>query len=1428
MEFLRSCTSNVHLLHSEASFELKYDCYNLQADGSSERETAKDVLQRLRSDSYIATLDTEASPCLWLFHPKGRDDDLPQFQGLHHHATGSINALNLAEAVRRHRVESMAQPIALFFDAFSAYVPQILRTTGQASPVSFMTWILTSCKGGLLDYQETAHPFPSQTIALSVQFRVTPGGTIITLVETYPTNLFLASERVSWNAVGEEVVLAPFGFVGVVTKFSPRLDDVKTADSAWSWLVQRYPFLKQIDSAGSDLAWISVTLSSASFRDGLPSDSLPAPRDIVWPACLCLGKDGDAIRIEEVGWCLGDKHYADFFEPIKEAERWFLGAADRERIVSTEDKNMNTQAAEPPSERAEEDLDFSTSPLYNRNLEPGASNGVYPTPPDGIAPAHNPPTSSSLNAADMPTEEDQAMRSSPENPSRKSSIDMDLGEAGEDDDGNLFGDMEEDMFGNPDVTDADFNFFDQSNAARGISRQISPDKALPLSVENLGTAESSSHNQDQRSNHQISEPMDVSEGARRNSMHTDSDEVAGDRASLPKIVMPGGGDPLSPKDDEPYQQPATRADVATPPLSPVLVKDRLLESNSDPGTAVQLPKSDGEDKGRRFAPVPFKPLVSNASAKYKNGGRFANDTNPERTSSLGNFSKRNISLRDFLDTRAKLDDKQAKQTITSVGLRALRLDETDESDTDSVMSTDIGTYPASKRLAINLDGLEATSQAVIVDDKRTKPVDRMSINLEALDMLYKRWISFNSSNFTMLNTWSTALSWTYSLGHVRKKAQEVFWDMFDYDGQDLINIAQLAAEYDLTNWSATTIVNQNNASLPVHAREKCLTSTATLTGTRVLTLSNIATLGVSAASTPADQANRNGPRPTPRRGAGIVGGATFGQQLFPLSAPFVRIRRGDAAWDLLSSALNFWEALALEPSHGPKDISTDIITIGSDDLKDVCLQFTQDVQYVYETCKFGTHDIGFRVHKKVAVPSDSPGPTPSTDRLILTALREACTDLAKKLNHRYRQVGAKASVVHLFNPFDDPRMGKYVCASFQACLRELSPGARNVTLQMIPFRLIAASGGAVVPRAQQLLRLCLSTYDKVKPQKPEPIPTPWKLFCAPSISLVSPLPRKVNFALNETPPINLMQEAQVLHIAYAVSSDARWLNVAWTDYTGNHQARQSYCLYRADPEAVFTAVKNVTSSLMTSSATWRVIIACVGHSRPSERQIFANLNAANVAVSIVDVSLSPVVQIYPQSTEVEPPQPIPTTPALAQGASSLTPASTPQAASTVSPDAHHPPTPSSTDHNNYANQSQNAEPTAPDPDAHLVDTRDESFALVLPFTTTRSPPSTLFPAPQKKVLASGQLLKRGDAVPGQALPSLGVDVVEVLPPKIPQGQSSWMMPRAPEYVLREVLAWYRGLGLLGKIRGVKGCEMGERPWHVGVVVAGSEALEGFF
>lgn len=98
--------------------------------------------------------------------------------------------------------------------------------------------------------------------------------------------------------------------------------------------------------------------------------------------------------------------------------------------------------------------------------------------------------------------------------------------------------------------------------------------------------------------------------------------------------------------------------------------------------------------------------------------------------------------------------------------------------------------------------------------------------------------------------------------------------------------------------------------------------------------------------------------------------------------------------------------------------------------------------------------------------------------------------------------------------------------------------------------------------------------------------------------------------------------------------------------------------------------------------------------------------------------------------------------------------------------------------NSYANGNLQQEVQATNPEASLIDNTDEIWVVLMPFSCTRA--NTLF-----RALASGLLLKRGAHGGIANLPSIAIDLVDIIPPRIADGGVNWLNIRSLKTVLME-------------------------------------------
>ncbi|KAF1925922.1 uncharacterized protein M421DRAFT_423210 [Didymella exigua CBS 183.55] len=596
--------------------------------------------------------------------------------------------------------------------------------------------------------------------------------------------------------------------------------------------------------------------------------------------------------------------------------------------------------------------------------------------------------------------------------------------------------------------------------------------------------------------------------------------------------------------------------------------------------------------------------------------------------------------------------------------------------------------------------------------------------------------------------------------------------------------------------------------------------------------------------------------------------ATPGSQIYPINPPFIRVRRADTPWDLLPPAVAFWEPLGLAPVHGPKNVAAFCIYPHSDSLRPCLESFLLHMQLAYDSCKLGSHARVETVSEYESGLVPCRLPTPAAPRAVYTALRDTCIHLGKTLAARHAHVretlGERldAFIIYMVDPFDSPLALWELCASFWTLFQTYGQGSAHpslpqkpdLVLQIIPIKYIASFDHPVILSSTTYINLAREVYGRCPPSTEPNDKTPLPIASAPAFQLEEPIPRNVPFKLQSDPPQDLLKENSYMHLAYAISLDGAWLTAAWTDSCGKSQATSTYHLgTRPFKELAQEVWATTISILQARKVHWRVCIARAGVMDREELESWVYLiscpTVLNLFITLLTVDTNPNYKFTPPSAAAGS-QSIPNTPAATPG---------------VSPDATLGLTPAATP--------SSAEPPDPtqDPDARLVDVTDETWGVILAHRLHNSNSTTHF----SPALISGLLVKRGPspAAAGASAPdfpreygpvTVAVNILWIgavgstraaspFPPtpggtespapstvapaapqtpslSPPQHTSSLMWTPTPqtrataENLLKEILAQFRALGVLARLKGERGSRWGTVPWHVGAARRGVEGV----
>lgn len=182
------------------------------------------------------------------------------------------------------------------------------------------------------------------------------------------------------------------------------------------------------------------------------SNVAASPPTSLWPADLCLFEDAMIPFNSEDDEPLKRPIVDCSSDPLEKAESWFLGKAARMEASEgrVQEQNQRHQETKDAEDTDDEDvLSIFETPM-DQGITPQDVSGIYPTPPDGVPPA----LLVSSNPNDLQSGEYDA-EGKDLGPSNEARRDYE----GQDND-DLFGDMDIEMFASNGLTEADFSFFD--------------------------------------------------------------------------------------------------------------------------------------------------------------------------------------------------------------------------------------------------------------------------------------------------------------------------------------------------------------------------------------------------------------------------------------------------------------------------------------------------------------------------------------------------------------------------------------------------------------------------------------------------------------------------------------------------------------------------------------------------------------------------------------------------------------------------------------------------------------------------------------------------------------------------------------------------------------------------------------------------------
>jgi len=419
-----------------------------------------------------------------------------------------------------------------------------------------------------------------------------------------------------------------------------------------------------------------------------------------------------------------------------------------------------------------------------------------------------------------------------------------------------------------------------------------------------------------------------------------------------------------------------------------------------------------------------------------------------------------------------------------------------------------------------------------------------------------------------------------------------------------------------------------------------------------------------------------------------------------------------------------------------------------------------------------------------------------------------------------------------------------------------------------------------MPDPQATARLCREVYGRcpglLENYKGDALTTP----LTSAIELADDPAKDFSFQLTTIPPSSLLQDNSCLHIAYCRSYDDLWITAAWTDDTGSFQHQASY--YMGKGQSVANIAREIWVStfdfINSRKVHWHLVLPSAAPMPLAERKIWRDLavrtkpepNGPTFNLTLISTNTAPVFQIYPRPTNdlfcaakvVEKDTAtlnLNSLPYSTPANATFSPISTTPAATAVQTPMSIPDT--STPRTSFFPPNANPlntpvlKPADNDPSTRLIDLTDETCGIIL----SRRLNVARAVIDYHPALASGYLVKRTGVSDTDVAAVLEVNIMAIdlvpagtiprgLKPNVPQQQSvsgiagkaavlpleqasaagneaARLAARQKRYdvALREVLAMYRRLALLAKVRGLQD-QKGTAPWHVVVVMRIAEGL----
>lgn len=539
--------------------------------------------------------------------------------------------------------------------------------------------------------------------------------------------------------------------------------------------------------------------------------------------------------------------------------------------------------------------------------------------------------------------------------------------------------------------------------------------------------------------------------------------------------------------------------------------------------------------------------------------------------------------------------------------------------------------------------------------------------------------------------------------------------------------------------------------------------------------------------------------------------------VFPLLPPHFSFIRMEKVLKARSPILRFWKIFGLHPRYGQKDILPILLHPSGRGINTFCNLFLSEFKSTYENCGLGkvklvtTSSIDSGV---VSIPCNT-----DSDSRVADTYRDFLTPVINDLVNKFED----SHIVFMFtHPIESMTALTEISSVILYIKYQLSQVAEfsdlpnRASFQIVPLSFFADKNKIVAPTQFKMVRLALTTYDRcqilgnsiISPLNPPSLELSCQRRC-PAFTLARMPPPRINFKLTDNPSPSLLEEDSFIHIAYSLSNDGKWLVASWSDQWGEITKIHAFCLsdHKSHPktfEGVCGEIWKMTLELLKHvPVQWRVALAKVGTLEEEEIKMWIRFSESSsdsttiACLLSVDPNPSLVVSgdfnLFPYGQFRQ--NNLARSKVVKDMATGGTPITPQRGMEFESPDTYV--------LNATPPSAQTSEAEKLDLDSiSIVDVKNDIYGLIFRNSVGTVNSSTT------KALALGYLLKPG--VEGEEQKLLEITFVHCTTPSVP--------------AIRNLLTQYRGLTSLSSFTGVGSIGDSIAPWHIEAVDKAQRAL----